>query len=482
MKCPDCPTVFVTETLESYTTHQGDLWSDGFVDRRYAEFDEGVPIFFCPRCRRWYWIDDGHILLEVPVDISPSAIPEIDSCPLLGQEDVSKALEQSWCVERERLLRFTLLWLQNHDRRRPDGDGSKLTHALMANLERLEEIVDPREDPLPAAEIRRELGDFASAAAVLDAAVESATCEPDSALIKKMRTYIAARSVEPFAVETSDTPAPSIPADLPDPEENADEVNKRLIDAGFYLFPRDQDVFAFPRLHRRSDADAAPLLSLRLDLVNPNWEGWAPIIGQNDHRAILRFGRLFRFEDRKIYEQSIPAWRDELEWFWDQWSYTVESGEDAETADRYFRILYQLSYGMYDAGSDYGLGLTAADAEAVIDEPFTPTVGGNSYYRHLWDHYWALHSGNPESWIPDLQRAEAEASRSRARAADGLDYIELGGSPRWFQGCDKTPIVDGRPCRFVAQIWLDYINAGTSLVYLFYDPPSGIVAQTYDYD
>jgi arginyl-tRNA--protein-N-Asp/Glu arginylyltransferase len=45
-----------------------------------------------------------------------------------------------------------------------------------------------------------------------------------------------------------------------------------------------------------------------------------------------------------------------------------------------------------------------------------------------------------------------------------------------------TPIIDGRTSKFVGQVWLDYLSAGASLVYLFYEPKSGTVAQVYDYD
>lgn len=205
VRCPSCPTIFVYEDFASMTTIVEERWSDGWADVTPFNPNDRPLIHRCHRCRRWVWIDDLLHLLEIPAEMTARSTPEIDSGAALSLEELTEALEQEWTPERERALRKQLMWLTNHPRRQGERP-NELSRSSMENLERLAELVNPTEEPLLAAEIHRELGDFEAAATYVEKAASSAdasTREAEGKLAAALGEHITAKSIAPFAFDGS---------------------------------------------------------------------------------------------------------------------------------------------------------------------------------------------------------------------------------------------------------------------------------------
>lgn len=491
VRCPRCPTIFTLEYPMSYTTFVSEYWSDGWADQSGVEGT--APVFYCRRCRQWRWIGDTVHLFEMPYSIASAALPQLTTFDYLTVDQLTSALEQDWPKDRELHLRRQLLWLQNHPRR-GSGDGAAVSAELMDNLERLAELVDPSEEPLFLAEIHRELGEFEAAGNLVASWLavvspeDGASGEDGNAgfvpLAELLQERISAQAIAPFewtpaddAGESGSGSPRSAMCDVRDAYEN-----------GLALFPPFEDVFAFPDDAAR--AAERPILSVRLDGIDSRWGDWATIFGVTECRSTLRFGRIFRQDEWAQYEAASDAWKRELQWFWSKRSTDFQLDGTSDEADRYFRMLYYLKYGLwaYHEGIPLAGEEDRSDFDSLYDDP---TLEGD-YHRLYWMHHWgvigsaidtdAAFDPHIVSMLRDEYRsAQQDADERRLSAVGGLKYLETDG-PSWFQGLDQTPVVDGRRCEFVAQIWLDYINAGFSLVYLFYDPVTGTVAQTYDYD
>lgn len=483
VRCPHCPTIFIYEDLASITTMVEERWSDGWADVAPFNPNDRPLIHHCHRCNRWMWIEDLLHLLEVPSGITARSIPEVETVASLSLGQLTEALQQEWTAEQERALRIQLLWLDNHPRRRGES-ANELSHRSMENLERLAELVNAEEEPLLAAEIHRELGDFEAAAGFVVKAysTDATTRRAEADLAAALSAHIAARSIAPFAFE-----------DTEEEDETADastirDVRRRL-DEGLYLFPALEDVYAFPSEDKLKD-DSEPILSIRLDRADPARQAWATIIGSLENRHVLRFGRLFRGNEWNEYQSAPDWWKRELTWFWSKRSTDFQEDGCSDEADRYFRMLYYLRFGLWEYREH--LRPDEDEERTSFDRLYDDPALNGDYHRLFWMHHWGIVSGrigHDDAFSRDIvaelreeiREVEERRNRRRIDAVGGLQYLETAG-PSWFQGHDQTPMVDGRPCAFVGQIWLDYINAGFSLVYLFYDPVTGTVAQTYDYD
>ena len=481
--CPTCRTLYVRDTIGSYTSFFDELWSDGYRDGDPMSPEVASPIVYCPRCAYWFWIEDAPELFEIPLELEPRSFPVIEAFTELGEDALLSALEQEWNIRQERVLRLQLLWQQNHPRR--EQEDTPLSREFLANIERLCDIVDPSEEPLLSAELFRELGEFDKALRILSGAL-SELKEPKEQLIAyRMEEESREGETAPFEIPDYQARAGG---DTGDAELISDETLRETIERGFYPFPPAEDVLAFPTESRVEEGE--PILLVRLDLTNREWEGWAPILGAHEEEALVRFSRVFREEEWELYEGATPRWQQELRWFWGRWSIDVEPG--SETADRYYRVFYQIHHEMYRAGSDYGLDVAASEEKQRFLALYRRFSVEWDFYRLFWDYYWSTQRDAPpfDDTITAEELAEVEkqlaASRDgrrllQGRAISGLQYFETEG-PRWFQDNDMTPMIDGRRAEFVGQVWLDYLGAGSSLVYLFYEPTSGTVAQVYDYD
>lgn len=403
----------------------------------------------------------------------------------LDYDQLNEALRFTWSAETERTLRLQLLWKQNHERR--DGSNrlgevsTSISEELHANLERLCELLDPESAPALTAEIHRELGEFRQVREIL--AEYGETVEPHVAnLLRLIDAAARERSIAPFLI-------PPVEEEYPD--FGRDELKQVVETEGLYPHPVIEDVVPFPTecVHRELD----PALLIRLDTIDPQWEGWAPILDDGEREFKIAYNRAFTPGDRELYDKAIPEWKEELQWFWGRYHFDVDpSGPDG---DRYFRTLYQIYYDYFYPESDFGFDLDTESYKLAFDDHFYgPDVQDEGdYYFLYWNVYWASFAGripspNEETFpgVDAIRREiaveERELRRRQYNAIDGLSYFERGGDPSWFQGLDQTPRIDGRPYEFVGQIWLDYINAGFRLVYLFFDPETRRTYQVYDYD
>jgi hypothetical protein len=486
VKCPACPTVFVRPAPVPTDPEPADLWSDGYLGQPDQSEHGASPVFKCPRCKQWHWVDGAQRLLAIPSQLRPLSIPSIPDESSLTAEELDAALLQDWEPAHEQFIRLHLLWRQNHRRRR-DMAGQEVWRELMDNLERLSELVSVDQEPVLAAEIRRELGEFPAALDILNRVSPVELSAQDQRVFRKLREQASARSILPFRVSSRTQPRHP----LHWRRELLGERVFRWLEEGVFLFPPVEDVFAFPSIAKERDED--PILAVGLDNIDPDWTGWAPILRDGEDRSLFRFGRVFRKGEWELYEQATPAWKQTLEWFWRQRSMNFEPDGASDPASLYYCILHQIVYGTFDPHSDEGPTLDIGSDRSEFDAFYRGFEPGNDYYRCLWDVYWSF-AGEGRSLAKELhdldldeirgarEKRTQQRARRREAAVSGLDYLVIGGEPRWYYGVDKTPTVEGRRFRFVAQIWLDYVDAGSSLVHLFYDRESGALVQVTEQD
>lgn len=486
IKCPSCREIYVRESLASMTYVTRHAWSDGYTECDGTHPGESSVIVECRACRSWHRAEDGVVIAELPWHIVPHSVPSASLHVPLKREQLEAALDQEWDRETERVLRTQLLWAQNHERREADPL-PPVRAELMENLERLADLVDSDADPLFAAEVHRQMGDFAAAQSIIERAIgaEGAAVEADTDdgsdrvhFLKQIGERVAQERIEPFVYTFPEEPREPI---------TPERLKQILDEEGLYPRPPIEDVFAFPTEARQRNED--PALQIRLDTCDPNWSGWAPMLDTKKTSHILRFNRLFTESDWELYERAIPEWKRELEWFWSQWSFLIDPNHP--DSSRYYRTLYMLYYEQFIPESDFGFDMDTASFAEDFDAYYHAEGAPAGYYLMFWNMYWAQLSGRLDGSLfvsvdlagefEELHEHLHELRVTQQEAIEGLDYVERG-DPRWFQGLDLTPTVGERPCEFVAQVWLDYINAGFSLVYLFYDPESRTVHQVYDYD
>ena len=480
VKCPDCHTIFKRIVYSSYTVFSGTGYSDGYRYPSTLSAPVDLPVFYCRRCNQWKSLSDAVDLFEVPLAyIEEDTILQIPES-YLEKEKLEEALRQSWPAEIETELRFHLLWKQNHLRRGTD-DRSPAAGNLKENLERLSRLIDKSEAPFMAAEIFRELGNFTEAENILQVLDEN-----DDDRIPLFREQLKKKMITPFYIvypKTGGSPYNGSQGNY--------EVTPEFL-SSFRLFPPAEDVLAFPTMKARADYGDPPFL-VRYPLEGGDGSVWIPCLGKKNDSAMIRFNRAFRpGEWRKFEEKATPRWKEALEWFWSRSSDEMTDKDDEE-ADRYYRILYQIYYNQCFFDSDESL--EPVDESGLFgfffDGMYDRFEARNDYYRTYWDLFWQDRLGminfHPETYDLDAERRRRDAEKERIRqlrerAKWGLKDWQGGKDPQWFQSGGRTPVNDKGKLEFVGQIWLDYINAGTTLVYIFYDPEFQVVEQIFDYD
>lgn len=499
-KCPECRTIFVQEVFDSYTLFPGRYWSDGYSQTSGPNPALSSPVFRCRRCAHWQRFDEAETLFELPLHVDPVSVPRVPAVPVLNEAEINDALSQEWPDFVEARLRTHLLWILNHPRRTEDGR-QLMTRELMENLERLIEVFEPAADPLFAAECYREMGDFPSAKAIVDAAPQSELDEWDLHRLELLSISVADQSIDVYVIDEieesePDNDLPVVPVcEAPGHRQDETPISSqeldRLISEGFYPFPPVEDVFAFPT--DQKEENECPILSVSISDITHEYGDWATILGPHDDRSLLRRGRVFREGEWEMYRRAPESRRQDLEWFWRQSSHAMNAS--GKSADRYYRILYQIFYGMHDP-------ITGTDLDQIskafithfnrrFDAYYRGFNASDDYYLFYWSFFWALIGGHIDEDWPDTIDLDEQRQSYRnyaferryrqAQAVEGLSDFKTGAAD-WFHSVDKTPHVNGNPCDFVGQIWLDCMNAGTTLVYLFVDPVTGTQVQTFDYD
>lgn len=462
LKCPDCRVLFIRHTLLSFHSSGADVWSDGY---RSDFFALAEPLAArCPRCGDFFPLDKAEVLFQLPMARGYGEMTVLDPGDDGIPEDYIRALGSPRCAGIERNLRLRLLWRQNDERRGgPGAEKPVLTAGLHDNLERLLEVLGP-EDSLLRSEVLRELGDF-------DEALDTLR-DTEGPWAETIRRECKRMNILPVLVDAGTAPR-----------------------QGFFPFPCNEDVFAFPTAEKEG---LKVLLSVDLRLVDTSWEGRGTFF-HGEASWLHRCDRLFTEEEWEEF-QGFPAhWQDTLR---DFWGYrTADIPEDPSRRDRYYRVLYQLYYGIEGPVPEEEIKVQKEwldpmweDIAAELAQDGGPQAEWvrKEERRCYWDYFWMVFSGDyPDFSAEDLREAyrryreyEGNYHRQRRRAVRGLDSVHLGGDPSWFQGLDQTPqTADGKGMEFIGQFWTGDLGLpGSMLVYLFYDPAAGRFVQVYDYD
>lgn len=196
LACPHCGTAHSKETFGSVNTLGAKFWSDGWIDARM--WPATVRISRCSSCARVFWLDDATQLgqLEDPFYAHIRAgsegaplqqDPRTEAwrrAPRIGRsdEDVKTLLEalaevDASATDRIRHLRMRL-WHRLNDARRDGAMPADQEHQefFRPNLDALGALLDDSDanDRLLKGEVSRELGEFGSALALLEAPFEGA--------------------------------------------------------------------------------------------------------------------------------------------------------------------------------------------------------------------------------------------------------------------------------------------------------------------
>ncbi len=486
LKCPYSRFLFRIERLPPQNEkYRGPMWSDGMVPGLASQ---AVPfIEFCPACGMFHLIKDLIRLHDIPNRMYGDDIPQITWDDVQPDEFYHHALEQDWPGDIEKQLRIRLLWEQNDNHREQPPVEISNYHEHFDNLECLLELISHDGKSLCLAEFNRELGDFKRCIRIIN------SLPPDPAkqyIIDGIREAAEKRIIAPVWLEKSSTSTLHMRKEIP--------FEKRR-DFGFDPHPVAEDIFAFP--YHWKDDEYKPVLAVDLSKINPEWQGWAGFLYKSDE-FYFRHGRIFSNNEWADFQKLSPGWRDNLLWFWSFKSWKLP--KDQDELDEYYRILYQLYYKCDYADflyTNYDSFLNI-DLEAFKDDfsviwkgiEFDLNAMGGKYKRWVgehksriyWDFFWQFYNDN--FGVPDREKLEElftlehnyirKLDAGRRSAMSGLKYVEIGGSPSWFQGQNKTP----GDSEFVGQLWSDYMNIGSKLLYLFYDTTEEKLIEKYDWD
>lgn len=166
--CNHCNVKITEATLASGNTFGGSVWSDGFSE--YPMLPSTPALVKCPQCESLLWLDE----LEVS-----NSLEFYESAESVGAHPYGKASLQDYMglldeptlsEEKEHYLRQMVWWLGN-DRCRRSEEEIERSDAELLNLIQLAELMNPEDDleRIMKAEIKRELGQFNEAEALLSA-------------------------------------------------------------------------------------------------------------------------------------------------------------------------------------------------------------------------------------------------------------------------------------------------------------------------
>jgi len=195
-KCSECSRLIKDFTIASANTVGAVCWTDG---KCYMPMlPDELWFVKCPHCHTLLWIDEQEEEGEIESlsdssgpykDAEQYGVPELqDYYEELNKDNLGKIKEQ--------YLRLRAWWAGN-DSRRDSSEKQALSEKEIENLQALDKLLDPAddEDRLMKAEVKRELGRFEEAEAMLKEPFPSDFAEDVSFL----RELIQRR--EPFVEE-----------------------------------------------------------------------------------------------------------------------------------------------------------------------------------------------------------------------------------------------------------------------------------------
>lgn len=492
IQCPDCRFTLVRHTWASCNTIGAQPWTDGKQTGPYLVNEPLIA--WCRSCRAWFLLTEANRIFEAPPRQDWGELPVVAADDENSSDDYRQALATLRCGKAEKTLRIRL-WQKDNDERRHKAEEASplLTPALTENMESLLSLPESALPPVVRAELYRELGDFTRALRSLEKEDPEGHPLGSSEPGLTIRLAAEARQVLPVVVGTRQPRRPSRegPASL-----------SAMIDAGTVPFPNLEDVFAFPAAAKE---EAQPILLVNLEKIRTDWSGWITFCYGSRHWRRFH-DRLFTPEEWEAFEALPSGSKRDLIRFWEQRSWAP--GSTPEEISHYYRTLYRIrNYCPEEPWrpvpplrdvEDFRASFAPvwhyyADKLKAVSEDGRREEFQQNETAIYWDLFWEsfrydtayiLDETLLEERCADRRQREDAQSKRRTEAFEGIAYIELGGVPGWFQGCDKTPLTPkGDPMDFVGQFWTDYLNAyGSMLVYLFFDAESGYATQVYDYD
>lgn len=182
LQCPACGTVMLQPTISSGNTLDAVYYTDGYMDA--PMLPQPAVLVRCPGCLAPFQRHRAQVLGEVDrygTNLFPDERPATRRDPAWRRAPRVQPAERAdyladlathrYAREDEIELRLELMHLCNHPRRRlpPRAKRPPVTSLEQANLRKLAALLDLRDDEerVMLAEVRRELGDFEMAGAML---------------------------------------------------------------------------------------------------------------------------------------------------------------------------------------------------------------------------------------------------------------------------------------------------------------------------
>ena len=182
LQCPTCESAMLQPTFSSGNTLDAVYYTDGYMDA--PMLPQPASLVRCPACKEPLVRRHATVLGEVErfgVNLFPDEQPGRQADPAwLRAPRVQAAHEPDYVAilathryprDDEIDLRVELMHVCNHARRRlpPHATPPPVSALELANLRKLTALLDPRdgEERVMLAEVRRELGEFELAAALL---------------------------------------------------------------------------------------------------------------------------------------------------------------------------------------------------------------------------------------------------------------------------------------------------------------------------
>jgi len=144
-------------------------WTDGKED---APMLPDQPwLVQCPHCRASLWLDEQEKVGEIDTFETSEQYKDSKSCTTPNFNEYFNILSKgNLSSKKERYLRFRAMWAGNDPRRDTGLSKNDLSDEERANLEGIFKILDYSDDDdrLMMAEIKRELGKFDDAEAIIN--------------------------------------------------------------------------------------------------------------------------------------------------------------------------------------------------------------------------------------------------------------------------------------------------------------------------
>jgi hypothetical protein len=198
--CSECSGLVAEDTVMSGNTFGATFWTDG---KRDAPMLPDQPwLVKCPHCQASIWIDEQDKAGEIDDSSKNEKFKDAKSYRTPKLKDYFNILNIGNLDKKKELyLRFRAWWAGNDERRETVSARNYLSDEEKANLEGLYRILDYSNDNdrLMMAELKRELGEFDDAGAIMNEPFGNGLTQAASIikeLIEKKELFVAEMKFE----------------------------------------------------------------------------------------------------------------------------------------------------------------------------------------------------------------------------------------------------------------------------------------------